>query len=219
MLTSKSFDFLKALRNHNNRDWFNEHKSDYLAAKEEFESLVENLIERIGKFDKDIADLSARDCIFRIYKDIRFSKDKSPYKTNMGAWMVKDGKKAESGAGYYLHIEPGGCFLGGGAYMPQPDWLQALRNRIYKNWKEFERINNGKSFKKYFSPMEAETLKRLPAGFNPDHPAAELMKQKHFVVLHRFADKQALSGSFDKYCADVFKVMRPFNTFLNTTLK
>lgn len=95
MLTPKTIAFFKELKKNNNRDWFNAHKADYLLVKDEFESLVEDVIGRIGKFDKDIADLSTRDCIFRIYKDVRFAKDKSPYKTNMGAWMVKDGKKAK----------------------------------------------------------------------------------------------------------------------------
>lgn len=133
--------------------------------------------------------------------------------------MVKGGKKAESGAGYYLHIEPGGCFLGGGAYMPPPDWLKVLRNHIYRKWKVFDRIRSDKKFKKLFSEMEAETLKRLPPGFDPVHPASEALKQKHFVVLHRFPDKKAASASFVQYCADGFKAMQPFNKFLNETLK
>ena len=219
MLSPKTFSFLKELKKNNNRDWFNDHKADYLAVKDEFESLVEETIGRIGKFDKDIADLSPRDCIFRIYKDIRFAKDKSPYKTHMGAWMVKDGKKAESGAGYYVHIEPKGSFLAGGAHMPDSVWLKALRNHVYKNWKEFEKIRRNGRFKKIFEEMEGEKLKRLPSGFDPDHPAAEMLKLKSYVVVHRFNETTALSNSFGKYCGDVFRVLHPLNRFLNATLK
>ncbi len=219
MLTFKTITFFKELKKNNNRDWFNAHKADYLLVKDEFESLVEDVIGRIGKFDKDIADLSPRDCIFRIYKDVRFAKDKSPYKTNMGAWMVKDGKKAEAGAGYYLHVEPNGSFLAGGAHMPDSDWLKALRNHVYKNWKAFEKINKDGRFKKYFTEMEGEKLKRLPPGFDPDHPAAETLKFKSLVVVHKMNDKMILSDTFAKHCADVFKVLHPFNKFLNATLK
>lgn len=219
MITSRTYTFLNQLKKNNNRDWFNEHKPDYLLVKDEFEALVENVIERIGKFDKDISDLSPGDCIFRIYKDIRFSKDKSSYKTHLGAWMVKDGKKSESGAGYYLHIEPGGSFLAGGAYMPETGWLKALRQRIYTHWNEFEKIRRQSAFKKYFTDMETDKLMRLPSGFDPAHPAAEMMKLKSYVVVHKTSDRTVASSAFEKHCADVFKALYPFNKFLNGTLK
>lgn len=103
--------------------------------------------------------------------------------------------------------------------MPDSDWLKALRNHVYKNWKEFDKIKKDGRFKKYFTEMEGEKLKRLPPGFDPDHPAAETLKFKSLVVVHKMNDKMILSDAFAKHCADVFKVLYPFNKFLNATLK
>jgi len=137
MISPNIIKFLTTLKENNNRDWFNKNKKWYQRSIEEFEVYVNCLIGEIQKFDVDIRFLAAKDCIFRIYRDIRFSKDKSPYKTNFGAFIVKDGRKSGN-AGYYLHIEPGSSFLGGGIYMPPAETLRVVRKEIFENTKEFK---------------------------------------------------------------------------------
>ena len=139
MINKNILLFLNELKNNNNRDWFHANKPKYNEAKVEFENYINNLIPEIGKFDNEIKHLEAKECIFRIFRDVRFSKDKSPYKPNFGAYIVKGGKKSGN-AGYYLHIEPENSFLGGGIYMPPSNILKAIRIEIYENIDEFKSI-------------------------------------------------------------------------------
>ena len=149
-----SINFLKKLKTNNTKEWFEKNKNTYLQAKEEFETLVDKLIKGLVKADKLISpELKAKDCTFRIYKDVRFSKDKSPYKTNMGASINPGGKKSLL-AGYYLHMEPGGSFLAGGVYMPQPDQLSAIRQEIDYNPKPLHSVLKSASFKKFFKGLD-----------------------------------------------------------------
>ena len=179
----KTIDFLKKIKNNNQRDWFEVNKDKYLSAKEEFEIEVEKIIKGVAKFDKSInPDLKGKDCTFRIYKDVRFSKDKSPYKTNMGASISPGGKKSLI-AGYYLHVEPGSAFLAGGAWMPEPETLQAIRQEIDYNPTPLLKILKSAAFKKYFKGLDEEgKLKTAPKGFEKDHPQLELLKNKSFVL-------------------------------------
>ena len=132
------FRFLTDLRDNNNREWFQANKERYLKAKEVFESFIDNLIPEIRKFDSSIDLITSGDCMFRIYKDIRFSKDKTPYKTNIVAYIARGGKSSPY-AGYYVHAEPGQSMLAGGIYMPQPEALKRLREEIYYNVDEFKK--------------------------------------------------------------------------------
>ena len=211
----QSLQFLKKLKSNNNREWFEKNKQLYLQAKEEFEGFVDDLIPSIHKFDKKIStDLKAKDCTFRIYKDVRFSKDKSPYKTNMGAVFNPGGKKTAI-AGYYLHMEPGQSFFGGGVYMPEAEKLQAIRQEIDYHPKEFLKILNASSFKKYFNGLDEEDkLKNPPKGFDKDHPLVEILKHKHFIVSHAISDKQLLDKKAISILADGFKAMHPFLEYL-----
>jgi uncharacterized protein (TIGR02453 family) len=208
------FKFLKQLSSNNNRDWFEANKNLYLQAKEEFETHVDEIIKDIAKFDKKIEpSLTAKQCVFRIYKDVRFSKDKSPYKTNMGASINPGGKKSLI-AGYYLHCEPGKSFLAGGIYMPSPELLQAVRQEIDYNPKSLTKITNAASFKKYFDGLDGEDkLKTAPKGYSPDHPQIELLKNRHFTVTHPLSDKQTDDV---KLITDGFKAMLPFLEYLRT---
>lgn len=211
----KTIDFLKILKNNNNKDWFEKNKADYLTAKEEFESLVDKLIKGLSKNDKKISSqLKAKDCTFRIYKDVRFSKDKTPYKTNMGASMNPGGKKSME-AGYYLHIEPGACFLAGGVYMPEPPQLNAIRQEIDYNPKPLLKLLNAPAFKKHFKGLDEEgKLKTAPKGFEKDHVHIELLKNRHFIVSSPVKDKDLLSKDVDKIVLAGFKAMQPLLEYL-----
>lgn len=212
----KTFQFLKNLKNNNNREWFNDNKERYLEAKEDFESFVDKVIPRIAKFDTSIKGLTAKDCVFRIYRDVRFSKNKDPYKTNFGGHLVAGGRKSgESRAGYYIHIEPGSSILAGGAYHPPSSWLKAIRQEIDYNTKEFKKILNSKRFKEYFGEMEGEQLKTAPKGYPKDHPEIEVLRYKSLLAVHNLTDKQVLSDDFSEHVVKVFKALKPFNDFLN----
>lgn len=209
--------FLKDLDKNNNREWFIKNKERYLKAKQQFEDYANSLIPEIAKFDKEIKNIEAKDCIFRIYNDTRFHKNKPPYKTNMGAHITKGGKNAGN-AGYYLHIEPGGCFLGGGIYMPQPDRLKLIRQEIYYNTDKFLSIIENKNFKKFFSAIEGEQTSRVPKDFPADAKGAEFLKFKSYTVLHSFKADLFLRNDAKKYILSVFTNMTPLNHFLNTAL-
>lgn len=211
----KIIKFLKALKQNNNREWFTQNKEFFQSTKNNFNDIVETLITGIAKHDNDIAGLEAKDCIFRIYRDIRFSKDKTPYKTNFGAYMAPGGKKSGK-TGYYIHIEPGGSsFLAGGLYMPPSEQLKAIRQEIDYNIEEFKKIIGDKNFVKYFGSVTGDKLKKAPKGYPADHPEIELLKFKSYIVMHKVKDNQLLDEGFLKYAIDVFGVMQPFNGFLN----
>ena len=212
----KPISFLKALKNNNSKEWFDANKDKYLAAKEEFEGLVDQLIKGIHKFDKQLpADMKGKDCTFRIYKDVRFSKDKTPYKTNMGASINPGGKKSLV-AGYYFHLEPGGnSFLAGGVYMPEPPVLNAVRQEIDYNPEPLLKVLKSAAFKKYFKGLDEEgQLKTAPKGFEKDHPQLELLKNRHFVVSHPISDKQLSSKDLADTVLGGFKAMHPFLMYM-----
>ncbi len=205
------FKFLKQLKSNNNRDWFEANKDQYLQAKDEFEKFADELISGIRKFDKKIEpSQTGKQCTFRIYKDVRFSKDKSPYKTNMGASINPGGKKSQE-AGYYIHCEPGNCFLAGGVWMPMPDMLQAIRQEIDYNPKPLLKILNSASFKKYFKGFEDEDkLKTAPKGFDKEHPLIDILRNRHFLALYKLKDKDLDA----KTILGGFKAMHPLMEYL-----
>lgn len=209
------FDVLKQIKTNNNKDWFDANKEKYLLAKDEFEKYTDEIINGIRKFDKKIdPGITAKKCTFRIYKDVRFSKDKTPYKTNMGASINPGGKKSQI-AGYYFHCEPGNSFLAGGVYMPMPDVLQAIRQEIDYHPKEFKKIMSSPSFKKYFDGLdEIEKLKTVPKGFDKENEMIEILKHKHFIVTHELKDKDLLDSKKIAYIIEGFKSMKPFIDYL-----
>ncbi|HUX97670.1 MAG TPA: DUF2461 domain-containing protein [Bacteroidales bacterium] len=215
-IQTTTLDFLNLLMRNNNKEWFDKHRTDYLAAKANFESFVQALLNEITGFDPIMKGLEAKSCIFRINRDIRFSHDKSPYKTNMGAFMVKGGKKnGDKFAGYYFHIEPGKSMLAGGAYLPPAQWLTAIREKIDDEPATLLKAINTPEFKKYFGQLEGEKLKKAPKGFDPGHKYIELLKFKSFLAIHNPLDKQILGSDYLKYSAEVFRAMKPLNDFLN----
>jgi uncharacterized protein (TIGR02453 family) len=214
----KSFSFLRLLQKNNNREWFHGHKELYNDAKLEFEGITELLIREIGSFDKDIAGLSPKDCIFRIFRDIRFTNDKSPYKNNFGAYLSKGGKKSFY-AGYYLHIEPNESMIAGGIYMPPASVLKAVRNEIFQHIDEFNEIISDREFEKHFGDFSGEKLKTAPKGFPKDFKDIELLKYKNYVVVETKTDKELMDNFDLKVLKEDFKRIYRLNQFLNEAIK
>jgi uncharacterized protein (TIGR02453 family) len=210
-------DFLSALAKNNNRDWFAKNKDQYENIKKSLEELSQFLIVEISKFDKEIGKLRPKDNMFRIYRDVRFSKDKSPYKTNLGLFFVPGGKKSGA-AGYYLHLEPGKSFIGGGNHMPSPEILKNIRMEIYSDAGSFNRILSEKAFVQTYGHLQGEKLVRPPKGFDPEFQDIELLKHKSFTVIKNLSDDELLSPDFPNKIIDYFKVMKDFNAFLNKSL-
>lgn len=214
-VSADTFKFLKDLAKNNNKEWFTANKKRYDAAKADFELFVTELIQQVAKFDPAIGALDAKKCIFRIYRDTRFSKDKTPYKINMGANFSASPSKIHDHAGYYIHIEPGKSFLAGGAYEPQTPWINKIRQEIDYNTKDFKKLVNAASFKKNFGEIQGDKLKTVPKGFPKDHPELSLLQYKSFLLVHNCDDKLVQSDGFMKHLTDVYKSMKPFNDFLN----
>lgn len=218
MHLTKSHEFLTKLIPNNNREWFHKNKDMYNEARAEFESFIDKLIPELLKIDKSIGMLSAKDCIFRIFKDVRFSKDKTPYKINFGAYMSKGGKKSPY-AGYYLHFEPGGSFIGGGIYMPDSTVLKVIRTSIYNDIEEYKKIIYDNDFKRVFGGIYGEKLKTAPKGFPKDFADIELLKNKHFAVIHQVDDDFWRSEKLLDDIIHIYKVQLPFNEFLNRAIE
>ena len=210
--------FLELIETNNNRDWFNANRPLYDNAREQFELTVTKIIAGISTFDISIGQLLAKDCTFRIYRDVRFSKDKMPYKTHMGAYMEAGGRKGGK-SGYYMHIEPGKSFIGGGIYMPEPEKLKKVRQEIHYNADEFKKIINHPDFKKAFEKLsEEDMLKRPPKDFPPDFADISLLKYKSYVVGRTLNDTEVSSDSLASTAIEIFKTMKPFIGFLNRAI-
>jgi uncharacterized protein (TIGR02453 family) len=209
--------FLRELKENNNREWFNTNKDRYLSAKADFDGIVELLIKGISKFDPSVASLTTKECVFRIYRDVRFSKNKEPYKVNFGAAFNKGGKKNPV-ATYYIHIEPGNSFIGGGMWMPPADVLKKVRSEIYYNAAEFKKVITNRSFKETFGDLMEEKLKRPPKGYSSDFADIELIKYKSYVVGENVSDEDVVNKGFIEDVLNTFKVMYPFNQYLDRAL-
>lgn len=217
MLQSATLQFLKDLKKNNNKPWFDANRKRYEAAKADVAAFVQSIIETHAKKDPSIAHLQAKDCMFRINRDVRFSKDKSPYKTNIGAFINPGGKKATT-AGYYLHIEPGQCFAGGGMYMPMPDELKKVRQEIDYNFADFKKIIQSKKFKTVYGDLDRSAeylLSRVPKGYEPDHAAADYLKLKSFVAVVTIKDGDVTAPAYKKQILTAFEALQPLNKFLN----
>lgn len=219
MIQKSTLDFLRNLKKNNNREWFEKNRAKYEAAKADVEQNIAQVLDGIRSFDKRIpSDLEAKKCMFRIYRDVRFAKDKRPYKTNIGAHVQPGGKKAH-GCGYYTHIEAGGAFLAGGIWQPPAEELAKIRQEIDYNFDEFKKIINAKEFKKHFGGFDEEDkLATAPKGYPKDHPAIEFLKLKSFVVVAELSDKDIMAKTYQKKAKEIFKAMLPLNLFLQRAL-
>lgn len=211
--------FLKALSKNNDRDWFEKHKADFIKAKDEFQGFVSELLESMIKFDPGLMGLDPKKLTFRIYRDVRFSKDKSPFKTNMGATFSAGGKLMTK-PGYYFHLEPGNkSFVAGGLYMPSPEHITKIRQEIDYNGKGLENVLSDKKFKKLFNGFdEFDKLKKVPKGYPPDHAHLEWLKLKSFIVSHKFTDEEVMNKKFLTQASRAFEVMKPLNEFLGNAV-
>ncbi|RLD80101.1 MAG: DUF2461 domain-containing protein [Bacteroidetes bacterium] len=209
--------FLTQLHKNNNRDWFNDNKKEFTELKEQFETFINQLIPKVNQIDGVVNSISAKDCIFRIYRDVRFSKNKAPYKTHFGAYIASGGRKSPF-AGYYVHIEPGGSFAGGGVYHPEPAILKELRYEIMDRTDEFKNIISSSEFKKVFPEIYGEKLKTVPKGFPKDFKDIELLRFKSYALTHLIDDEMATSEGFEDYLLKLYKTARPFNSFFNKVI-
>ena len=213
-MQSSTLQFLRNLEKNNNREWFNENKTLYQEAQQDVISFVEKLMEEMADFDEEMGKLEAKKSVFRIYRDTRFSKDKTPYKTNFGAGLGMG--KGNKISGYYLHIEPGKSFLAGGVYKPEPSVLKTIRQEISAFGDEFLEILERDEFRNYFRGLSVEDkLKKVPQGFEKDDKMAEFLKLKHYIVTHPVSDEQLLNENAAKEFAKIYKAMKPLNDFLN----
>jgi len=215
-IKNHTIEFLSDIKSNNNKDWFIKNHSRYLAARDNFESFVQEIINRITDFDPIIRGLEVKSCVYRFNRDIRFSNDKSLYKTHFGAYIVRGGKKnGDKFAGYYIHIEPGKCILAGGAYIPPAPWLNVIREKIDEEPDRLINIINSKDFKKYFGKIEGDQLKKAPKGYPSDHPHIDLLRYKSYLVVNEVADELVLSENYFNHAMNVIKAMKPLNDFLN----
>lgn len=216
IIRKSTLDFLNQIKLNNNREWFLKNHPIYLEARENFESFVQKLIDQIIEFEPIMKGLEVKSCVYRFNRDIRFSNDKSPYKTHFGAFIVRGGKKnGDKYGGYYIHIEPGASIIAGGAYMPPAPWLSAIREKIDEEPDRFIKIINSKEFIRFFGQLTGEKLKKAPKGFPSDHPNVDLLKFKSYLVVNEVSDKMVLSDQYFEHTVNVMKAMKPLNDFLN----
>lgn len=214
MIEKSTFSFLRNLKKNNDRGWFSENKEKYTAAQQNVLEFVDELLAEMSKFDENFAKLDPRKTLYRIYRDTRFSKDKSPYKTNFGASINGIGKK-DGGAGYYLHISPGECFTAAGVYRCDPKKLKELRKEISVNADEFKSIIQDRDFRNF--EFNNEKLSRVPQGFEKDDPMAEYLKMKNLVVSQNIKDEDLMNTESVKFVAENFRKMSKFVDFLNAS--
>lgn len=214
MLQKSTFEFLEALKLNNTREWFLENKSWYESSKKDVEGLIAKLIGTVSVFEPEVAHKEPKKCLFRIYRDTRFSTDKSPYKINFGAIL------GSKDSGYYLHISPEECFLACGYYMLPPNLIKKVRKGIYDDFDTLKEILEDKTFKKEIGDLcrDEDALQRVPNGFDKEHPAAEYMKLKRFYVMKSINRAQLMQGGFEEYAAKIFKLMQPLKNYLNDIL-
>lgn len=210
-------NFLSELRKNNNKEWFDQNRDRYQECRQKVLFLTELIIHEVGRFDPEVGAQNPKDCVFRIFRDVRFSVDKTPYKTNMGSFIVKGGKKSFC-AGYYLHIEPGASFVGGGSYCPPADALKAMRTEIFDNPEEFKQLIFKESFRKVYPALYDDKLKTAPKGFPKDFPDIDLLKYKSFAFGENLDDSVVTSDAFVGRVVASMKELYPVNRFLNIAL-
>lgn len=211
------YEFLQNLEANNNKEWFAQQKESFIKAQQKFIHLTEILINEIRSFDKEIAYLDPKSCIFRIYRDIRFTNDKTPYKNNFGTFIAKNGKNGGF-PGYYFHIQPGGCFVSGGIYMPQPEFLKAIRNEIYYHADEFLEIIEAPDFKTVFSFFDEDKMKTNPKDFPKDFEHIDLLRYRSIAPFVNISQEQLFSNDLINYIVEKYRQIYPLNSFLYEAL-
>ncbi len=221
MIQQATLKFLSDLKKNNNRDWFEKNRSRFEDARNNFEAFTHAIIQRLGKTDESISHLEPRASTFRQNRDVRFSKDKSPYKVNMGMYLSKGGRKGIQ-AGYYFHLEPGGSMVAAGLWMPMANELKKVRQEIDYSWDEFSKILKEKKFRNIFGDLDAGSefkLSRPPKGYEPDNPAIEYLKLKSFVAIRKVPDAELKSPELVKSITGNFIAAIPLINFLNRAVE
>jgi len=215
IIQKSTIKFLKDLSENNNRDWFNDNKPRYLDAHQNMISFVDGLIIEMNKHDV-IENESGKKSLYRIYNDVRFSKDKSPYNPRF-AFSLQRATKLRRG-GYYLNIKPGNCFLACGFFFPNPDDLKRIRMDIERNADKWNKLLKSKSIRDNFGTLSGEKVLTAPKGFSKDHPAIDLLRHKQFLFRHDFKDKEITSEDFLKEVNRIFKSIRPYFNYMSEVL-
>ena len=210
-IESGTVKFLKELTKNNNREWFLAHKAQYEGALQNIKEISEQIRKDLGK--KDLIEEAK---VFRIYKDVRFSKDKTPYKNHFGVHFKR--ATTQLRGGYYMHIEPGGSFVGGGFWEPNPEDLKRIRDEFAFDDKPIRKILKAASFVKYFGQLDGDELKTAPSGYDRNHPAIDLIRKKQFIVGRKFSDKEVADSNFPKEVVRTFEAMRPFFDYMSEVL-
>ncbi len=213
-----ALEFLQELKVNNDREWFNENKNLFLQSSEEFKRFVNLLIAGINEFDSSVGALDPKDCVFRIYRDVRFSHDKAPYKTNFGAYIAKGGRKSPY-AGYYFHLDADASFASGGIYMAPAEVMKRIREDIDLYPEEFLAIVYDKKFKATFQFFDEDKLKRVPQGFDNDSLVADYLKFKHITPYHSLSSDDIADKNLLKNTLDVYRLMKPLVDFLNRSIR
>lgn len=220
MLSKDSLQFLEDLKANNNRDWFLDNKKRYEIFKKDYHQLVSDFLDAMKPLDASLEMLEVKKCTFRINRDIRFSKDKSPYKSHLGVWL-SSGTKGQNRAGYYVHIEKGGSFIAGGFYAPESEDLKKVRKEIAYFHEDLDEILNDKSFKKEFVDFdrnEKSMLKNPPRGYEKEHPAIKLLKLKSFETSQKFDISEVMQKDFVTKMSKKLILLKPLNEFVNRAL-
>ncbi|UWY28516.1 DUF2461 domain-containing protein [Flavobacterium sp. TR2] len=220
MLAKESLQFLDDLKKNNNREWFQENKKRYEVFKKDYHQLVSDFLDAMKPLDPSLELLEVKNCTFRINRDIRFSKDKSPYKAHLGIWM-SGGTKGLNRTGYYVHIEKGASFIAGGFYSPESEDLKKVRKEIAFFYDDLQEILNDKNFKKEFGSLdfnENNSLKSMPRGYEKDHPAIEFLKLKSFTATQKYDISEVTQKDFVKKISQKLIALKPLNEFINRAL-
>lgn len=214
-IQQSSIGFLTQLANNNNREWFNANKPKYLDAYSNIITFADSLLEEMNKHDT-IETPSGKDSVFRIYKDVRFSKDKTPYNTHFSGSFKRATKKLRGG--YYFNITPGSSFIAGGFWGPNTDDMRRIRQDIDYNYTDWNKMLANKALVNTFGSLAGEQLTSAPRGYAKDHPAINLLRYKQFILRHPFTDEEVLNPGFVKQVSNTFKKMRPFLNFMSDVL-
>jgi len=218
MLQAGTLIFLENLAANNHKEWLDANRKIYETARKDYEGFVQTILNQLATTEDGFMEQRAKDCMFRIFRDVRFSKNKDPYKTNFGAVFSKRGKK-DVGGGYYVHLEPNKSFIGGGIWQPEPDMLKKIRQEIDYNFDEFNAIISSNAFKKYFTQIDGEHLKNPPKGYDATNPAIEFLKLKSFTVGTHLKDESFTQKGIEDKVLHIFQAMQPFIAFLNRAVE
>ncbi|MBP9792912.1 MAG: DUF2461 domain-containing protein [Flavobacterium sp.] len=221
MLTKEAIQFIEDLSKNNNTEWMHAHKKRYESYKKDYHHFIATILDAMKPLDASLDPLEVKNCTFRINRDIRFSKDKSPYKTNIGVWLTTN-KLRKNSPGYYIHFEKGNSFIAGGVWCPEKDDLKKIRKEIAFFYEDLEEIVSDKQFKLAFGNItveEGQVLKTAPKGYDPDHPAIEFLKLKSFTVSQKIEDSLFTEAAFAKKIVEKLILIQPFNNFLTRALE